>query len=383
MISYEYASDPTSYLRKTEEIKKKFPHFKQVLKRLPFAKLPWSILTPLKEKQWFRHIKELFVIAMGGSSLGAQVLYKLIPGTIPVTFVDNVEPLTVSSKLRTDGKSGYLIASKSGETIEVLSLAKILFAKKIPSKNFLVLTDEPKSTLAKLAKKKKIKVVLGERDVPGRFSILGNSGLLPLVLSEPQDPFQDIQDLLRGAQNTSWEKAFTLATCQYLHAKEGKNIVVLFSYCEGMSTMIDWYIQLLSESIGKTKTVGITPVKAIGVKDQHSQLQLFLDGPKDKFFIFLKEDSRYGDSKIPGKKYTLADLFNAEYEGVKTAFHAKGIPFVEIRFPFLSPEVAGELLFFFELQVAFLGLLFGINFENQPAVELSKSYTKKILNSQF
>jgi glucose-6-phosphate isomerase len=146
-----------------------------------------------------------------------------------------------------------------------------------------------------------------------------------------------------------------------------------------MPVFIDWYIQLLSESIGKSPKVGITPIKAIGVKDQHSQLQLFLDGPKDKFFIFLKHDGQYGDLKIPGERYKLSDLFNAEYEGVKAAFRKKKIPYFEIRFPVHSPEIIGELLFFFELQVAFLGLLFGINFENQPAVELSKSYTKKEL----
>lgn len=380
MISYEYMSDPKFHLRKTAELKKKlFHHLKNALLRLPFTKLPWSDIAWQKYIESRRNIKEWFVIGMGGSSLSAKVLCELFAGRVPVIFVDNIEPATISRYLRGDSKYGYFITSKSGETIEVLSLAKILFAKKIPRENFLVLTDEPKSTLAKLAKKKKIKVVIGERDIPGRFSVLGKSGLLPLLLTNPEYGFRTVQYLLAGAQNALWENAFTLAACQYFHAKEGKNIVVLFSYCERMSVFIDWYIQLLSESIGKSKTVGITPVKAIGVKDQHSQLQLFLDGPKDKFFILLKEDSKYGDVPIPGEKYTLGDLFSAEYEGVLEAFWKKAIPFVEIRFPLLSPEVVGELMFFFELEVAFLGSLFKVNFQNQPAVELSKRYTKNKL----
>lgn len=120
-------------------------------------------------------------------------------------------------------------------------------------------------------------------------------------------------------------------------------------------------------------------MKAMGVKDQHSKLQLFLDGPDDKFYIFLRPQKFRLPAKIPGESYTLGGLIEAEYAGVKKAFRKRKRPFFELTFSDIQEETLGRLFFFFELQVAFLGLLFGINFENQPAVELSKQYTKKIL----
>jgi len=374
------AQETSEFERKVLTLKKKYPHFQHVLQKHAFTHLPWKDVEYLRTIKFPSNLHEIFVIGMGGSSLGAKVLTSVFPGHVRVSFLDNIEPASVGAGLSYLTKPGFIFASKSGETLEVLALAKILFAKRAHSKNALVITDHPESTLAKLAKKKNIQVILGEKKVPGRFSIFSESGLVPFFLSGLFEGLPEVKNLLAGAKGTSWENVFTLAAHQYLHFQNSKNMVVLFSYCERLSIFIDWYIQLLSESIGKSAKIGITPIKAIGVKDQHSQLQLFLDGPKDKFFILLKNDAAYGDMKIPGERNTLSSLFNAEYEGVKKAFQKKQIPFFEIRFPQLSQEKLGELLFFFELEIAFLGMLFGINFENQPAVELSKKYTKKLLS---
>jgi glucose-6-phosphate isomerase len=115
------------------------------------------------------------------------------------------------------------------------------------------------------------------------------------------------------------------------------------------------------------------------VKDQHAILQLFLDGPDDKFYIFVKPEKSHHDVRIPGSRFSLQKLFDAEYLGVKSAFEKKKKPFLEISFPSISESTLGEFFFFFELEVAFLGSLFKVNYENQPAVELSKRITRSLL----
>lgn len=363
MISYLFQS-------RSPSLEKKLPKAIEQLNRKAFTKLPWQNFEHLKGVKLPKNTGDLFVIGMGGSVLGTKVLNEFFVGHHRTIFLDNVEPSFVDARTYRPYKPAFIFVSKSGETIEVLAIAKILLAKKTHAARSLVITDHPNSSLGRLAKKHRIPIILGRKEVPGRFSVLSETCLLPFLLTETFEGYSDIINLLKGAREASWHTAFSLAAQQFHYAKSGKKTAVLFSYCERMKSFADWYAQLLAESIGKSPKAGITPVSAVGVKDQHSLLQLFLDGPKDKFFIFLKHDAPKGP---------LSDLFNAEYEGVKMAFAKKNIPFAEIRFPELSPEVIGELLFFFELQVGFLGLLFGVNFENQPAVELSKRITKKLL----
>lgn len=379
MLRIEYSPTESSFQRKLTHVQKKYEAYRAKIHTMPFANLPWRDFEHIKKVKFEGKIEEIFLVGMGGSSLGAQVLTSIFPGYQRVTFLDNIEPDFVSAKLSYYRNPGFILSSKSGETMEVMALAKILFKKFKNHKKFLVITDEQKSALGQFARKKKIPVVFGAKNIPGRFSVFSESGLIPYFLSSPSGRSLEIKDLLSGAKGTSWKKAFDLACHQYLNFQASKNIVVLFSYCERMDSFLDWYVQLLSESIGKSRGVGITPVKAVGVKDQHAQLQLFLDGPRDKFFIFLKHDGNYQDLSVPGEKYSLENLFDAEYEGVKKVFRKKEIPFAELRFEKIFPEMLGELLFFFELEVAFLGSLLKINFQNQPAVEMNKRYTNMFL----
>ncbi|MBI5412768.1 hypothetical protein HZA42_00285 [Candidatus Peregrinibacteria bacterium] len=375
MLHCEYSKHSAAFKKNLEKLLKHFPAFRGKVMKMTFSHLPWKDIEALNSLTFKKDFKNICVVGIGGSSLGAKALLSAL-GSTNVEFLDNIDPDYVELKLNgLDPKQTlFVLISKSGETVEVLSLASVLLTKFHSSKNFLIITDNKESSLGKLGKKHSIHIFQSQKELPGRFSVLSLVGLLPAVLAGVP-----IQRVLNGARSASWPQAYMFACYQYLHYKNKKNISVIFPYSERLADFADWYIQLLSESIGKSKKVGITPLKALGVKDQHSQLQLFLDGPDDKFCIFLKPRKTESNQKIPGEKYNLAELFDAEYNGVKGAFIKKQKPFLELDFDSISPEVLGELFLFFELQIAFLGCLFKINCENQPAVELSKRATQTLL----
>lgn len=319
--------------------------------------------------------KAIAVIGIGGSSLGAKALTSAL-GKRAIIYIDNSDPDFVLTELKKLPLKStlFMIISKSGETIETNSLAFLVYSKVKSPRNFVVITDSDTSALGAFARKRGIPVLRSPAKVPGRFSVLSVVGLFPAASSRI-----NIAEVLAGARKASRARARTLAKMQYRHYKKGKNIAVIFPYSEALSAFSDWYIQLLAESIGKSKNIGITPIKAIGAKDQHSQLQLFLDGPDDKFFIFIKLKSGAPKTRIPNQRYTLQQLFDAEYRGVIGAFRKRKKPFIEIKIPKISAQTLGELLYFFEMEVAYLGDLFKVNTENQPAVELSKRITKHLI----
>jgi glucose-6-phosphate isomerase len=286
-MKISYSSHDKLFKKKLEGLLRSFSGNRGKILRSAFTALPWAnvdFLSSLKKSSF----KKIAIVGIGGSSLGLKALSQSLNKDDSVIFLDNVDPDFLESqfkKLKLK-QTLFVLISKSGSTIEVLSISKWLIKKVGAARNFIAITDNEDSPLGRLAKKHKIPVFHSEKEIPGRFSVLSIVGLLPAVLLGIHP-----NKLLEGAREASWPAAYTLACYQYLHFIKGKNITVLFPYCESLSTFADWYIQLLSESIGKTKKIGITPIKAIGVKDQHSILQLFLDGPDDKFYIFIKPES--------------------------------------------------------------------------------------------
>lgn len=374
-MQYRYSSHDAKFRSKLKKLLSEFPKHRKKILAAPFASLPWKSDLPLGQIRIPRGITAIAVCGIGGSSLGAKSITHAL-SKHSVIYFNNVDPDFVHRQFGciNPKKTLFLLISKSGETIEILSLASFLLSKIRSRKNFLAITDMPESSLGKLARREKIPLLASRRNIPGRLSVLSLVGLLPPALLGVS-----VKNILEGAQQTSWKAAYALAVHQYLHFKNGKNITPVFSYSEALSPFIDWYIQLLSESIGKSKRIGITPLKALGVKDQHAQLQLFLDGPDDKFYIFIKPEKSRHDLHIAGSRFTFQKLFDAEYFGVRRAFEKNKKPFLEISLPSISESALGELFFFFELEIAFLGSLFHINYENQPAVELSKRITKSLL----
>ncbi len=350
-----------------------------LIKEKPFFKAPFSeetnsILLKFKGLK-LPSYERICVVGLGGSSLGTKALAHAC-GVRNMDFLDNVDPAFVQEYINTAPltKTLFFIVSKSGETVEVDALSRILLAKKIDSKLIIGISENENSSLMTLLKKYGVTSIFKcSADVPGRFSVLTPVGLLPILASGI-----DVFALLKHLNNVDILSAVKLAYVTGWHYQHDKNILPLFIYSEALNYFADWYIQLLSESIGKKRNIGITPLKAVGVKDQHAQLQLFLDGPLDKFYVFIKPDTNK-TAKINGLKYSLNELFDAEYKGVLGAFSKKKIPFAEIKTAADTAITVVKLFLFFEIQVAALGMMFELNYENQPAVELSKTITRTVL----
>ncbi len=378
-MKIRYLSSPKPFEKLLQKNEASFTQLAKQIQNEPFFKAPFSTETKAALTA-FKALKlpayeRICVVGLGGSSLGTKALAHAC-GVRNMDFLDNVDPQFVDEYLSKAPiqKTLFFIVSKSGETVEVDALARILLSKKIDPKKIIGVSENENSSLITLLKKSGVTHFFScAADVPGRFSVLTSVGLLPLMASGI-----DCIEILEQLKNVKTIEAIKLAYSMGWQYKKGKNILPLFIYSEALNYFADWYIQLLAESIGKTKNIGITPLKAVGVKDQHAQLQLFLDGPRDKFYIFIKPTCREHIA-IPGKSYSLTELFDAEYTGVLGAFNKRKISAVEMNVGGNVSHAIAQLFFFFEIQVAALGSLFEINYENQPAVELSKSITRNVL----
>jgi glucose-6-phosphate isomerase len=271
--------------------------------------------------------------------------------------------------------------------------------KKFPKdyqKHLVFVTDPKGGLLRKIAKEEKINAFDIPPKIGGRFSVLTNVGLLPCALAG-----LDIAGLLKGAREMREaikrskgmsNPALALAACQYLlDKKKGKVMTVLMPYSNYLFRIGDWYRQLLAESIGKSRGAGPTPINALGTTDQHSQLQLYNDGPNNKFIIFMRVLKHAANPKVGkvlpneisflnGKNFT--EVIDAAYLGTSQALTKHKRPNVTIEVPKVDARSLGALFMLFEFQVALLGLLYNVNAFNQPGVEHSKQITKKILKGE-
>ncbi len=358
-------------------------HDAGVLKKIlatPFSLVPFSnqtkkVLTDFKKLKLPKYTK-ICVVGLGGSSLGTKAFAHAVNATT-IDFLDNVDPLFVTNFLQNlrIKDTLFFIISKSGSTVEVMSLTKILLAHDVPADRCVGISESNDSELITLLKKHGVRNLFTcDPEVPGRFSVLSPVGLLPLCAAGV-----DVEKMIAQLAKKNFEEAVTLARITYELSLKGKTIIPLFIYSESLQFFADWFVQLLAESIGKSPTIGLTPIKAVGVKDQHAQLQLFLDGPHDKFFIFIKPENPVKPLLISGSDYTLNQLFDAEFGGVIDSFAQRKLPLAQLHPSGELGNIVTELFYFFEIYVAALGTLFKIDYQTQPAVELSKSLTRDLL----
>jgi glucose-6-phosphate isomerase len=354
----------------------------------------------------------IVLLGIGGSSLGPLAIKEafgnLIKGTKPQLFVlDNIDPDYISETLDAINlsKTLFLVITKSGGTPETLS-QYFFFQKKIQEaglleqEHFVFITDPEKGFLRKEAQKKHITAFPIPHNVGGRFSVLTSVGLVTAALLG-----LDVRSFLNGALemreqflSETLEKnlPFQLALVQFLLFQKGKNIHVMYSYSQKLYRTADWFRQLLAESTGKKNNTqgedvftGLTPIKALGVTDQHSQNQLYMEGPNDKLFIFLEvEKFSSHDLPIPSpdleefsylKNATFGKLLSMEKLGTEEAFTKNNRPSISIVFPEISEENLGAFFFLFEGATAFLGEFLNINAFDQPGVELSKELAREYL----
>tara|TARA_A100000171_G_scaffold52864_1_gene73804 strand:+ start:571 stop:1923 length:1353 start_codon:yes stop_codon:yes gene_type:complete len=357
---------------------------------------------------FFSDMKTVIVFGTGGSSLGAKSLGELkrLPYSEPQTkvlFVDNIDPHSFDQLLVSlqPKETAFLVVSKSGSTAETLSqfLASLsLMKKKIPSqdlvRHFFLITEPGDSPLRSLGIQYGFKMLDHPTDVGGRFSVFICVGLLPAFLAGV-----DIEKVLLGAKET-WhsfqnqqEKAPAAlgASASVAYEKQGLGTSVIMPYCDRLSTFADWHRQLWAESLGK-EGVGSLPSPALGTVDQHSQLQLYLEGPKDKFFTLIDvayEGCSYGfdgedldmDSRLSYlKNRTLSHLMAAEHKATAQTLINHGSPVRRLSLPSLTEKNLGSLMVHFILETLVSAELLGVNALNQPAVEESKRLTREFLS---
>lgn len=340
----------------------------------------------------------VLLIGIGGSALGTRALHSaLAKEHSPSLFVlDNVDPDTfqktigqIKAKDPTQSQTVVVIVSKSGETAEIAALS-MATEKAIPDATYIAITSE-KGALRTLAKEKKWSTLSIPEGVGGRFSVLSTVGLLPAALSGI-----DIEELLKGASDMDARcshlednPAAELASGLVAATEGGQNIHVMMPYCDRLLQCAHWYVQLWSESLGKIDNhgnrVGPTPVAAIGATDQHSMLQLWREGPKDKVIGFLRveemsdvalEEYAFGDSSSWLCGQTLGALLNAEQSATEEAVRDAGQSTWMLSFPSVTPYYVGQFFALWQITVAIAGRLMDVNPYDQPGVEYGKKLTR-------
>jgi len=359
------------------------------------------------------------VLGIGGSALGNIALQTALnpymhnlddaqrPGPRLSVF-DNIAPPQLVSFLgwiddKLD-KTIFNVISKSGQTAETASqfmiIRKLLSDKLGPDgcKNHVVATtDSEHGTLRKIATEDNLQCLEVPEGVGGRFSVLSAVGLFSAAMCGI-----DIDSLLEGARDmderVSCEDfyknpAAINAAINYHFYSRGKKISVMMPYSYALKDLADWYRQLWAESLGKAKDltgneahIGPTPIKALGATDQHSQIQLYREGPNDKLFTFLQVNNFDKDLKTGPAPECAAELeylankdlsvlFNSEKKATEYALLESKRPCLTVLFPQVSAYTVGQFIYLYEVTTSFAGALFGINPYDQPAVELGKEAT--------
>ena len=322
------------------------------------------------------------IIGMGGSTLGAHAIYDFLKKKIKKNFIF-VDNLNAFENKKAKKNLNNLIISKSGNTIETIVNANILVKKK--DKN-LFITEKKESYLSLLAQKLKAEIVDHNNYIGGRYSVLSEVGMLPAELMGLN--YKNFRQLNNLVKNKYFMRALVSnveATVYFLKAKKFNSIVI--NYDEQSTNLFNWYQQLVAESLGKEKN-GILPIISVMPKDNHSVMQLYLDGFKNNFFTFFYSQE-INSAKINNdlvlleqkflKNKDINQIMFAQKKATEIVFKKKNIPFRSFEIKKRDEKTLGELFCFFILETILIGKVLKINPYDQPAVELIKKETKKIL----
>jgi glucose-6-phosphate isomerase len=328
---------------------------------------------------------------MGGSILGAKSIYFFLQPKIKkqVFFFDNLdEHLHLKfNKIKNLKNSCFIIVSKSGNTLETIVNFSIIFSKSLVKNKLIIITEARDSSLINIANELNAEIIVHKDYIGGRYSVLSEAGMFPAALMGLNiNKFRNLKKLIKNKNFIS--SLIKNVASIYTLNKKGIKSSVIFNYDSNLNNLCYWYQQLISESLGK-KGNGITPIFSTGPKDHHSVLQLYLDGPKDKFFTFLSSSYKIHKYKIPSaiipdsmkflKNRDLRSIINVQSQATKNIFKLKKIPFRQIIFNKNNEEELGMIFTFFVLETILLARLMNINPFDQPAVEQIKVKTKKIL----
>ena len=335
-----------------------------------------------KNTKYFNKKFDYRIIGMGGSTLGAQAIYDFLKKKIKkkFIFVDNLNELENKKEKK---NLNNLIISKSGNTTETIVNANILIKKK--DKN-LFITEKKESYLSLLAQKLKAEVVDHNNYIGGRYSVLSEVGMLPAeLMGLNYKNFRQLNNLVKNKFFMKELVSNVEATINFLKSKKFNSIVI--NYDEQSTNLFNWYQQLVAESLGKDKK-GILPIISVMPKDNHSVMQLYLDGFKNNFFTFFYSHENNStkinnESILSEQKYlknkNINQIMYAQKKATEIVFKNKNIPFRSFEIRKRNEKTLGELFCFFILETILIGKALKINPFDQPAVELIKKETKKIL----
>jgi glucose-6-phosphate isomerase len=363
---------------------------------------------------------DVVVLGIGGSALGPIALrtalrppgWNILPAARRSGFprlhvLDNVDPRTIGAllELLPLERTLFVVISKSGGTAETMAQYLVVRGRLDAAlgararEHLVLVTDPAKGALRALARAERIAAVDIPPNVGGRFSVLSPVGILPAALVGI-----DVAGLLRGAgamarrcrgEGLARNPAGVFATLQWVaDTRAGKPIQVLMPYADALRDFAGWWVQLWAESLGKVQpggeSVGPTPLPALGATDQHSQVQLFMEGPADKTVTFLAVARAEGDLEIPRLHadvpelaylggHSLGELLDIERRATAGALARRGRPNMTLTLERVDAEHVGELIMLLELATAYAGSLYGVNAFDQPGVELGKQFTYGML----
>ena len=322
------------------------------------------------------------VIGMGGSILGTQAIYDFLRHKIKRKF-EFINNLDSSLKNKIKNKYTNLIVSKSGNTIETITNVNLFVKKK--DRNIFI-TENKKSYLFLLANKMKSEIVHHNNFIGGRYSVLSEVGMLPAeLMGLSANNFRNYNNLIK---NKYFLNNLVSNVCSTLYlVKKKKFNSIIINYDEKSNNLFNWYQQLIAESLGK-KSKGILPLVSSMPKDNHSVMQLFLDGFKNNFFtiFYVKENKSFkiNNNKILSpyaflKNKNLDKIVYAQKKATENVFKKQSIPFRSFEVKKRDEKTLGTLFTFFILETILLGKALNLNPYDQPAVELIKKETRKLL----
>ena len=324
------------------------------------------------------------IIGMGGSTLGTESIYKFLKHKIKNNFIffDNLNPNPITSEKK--GRVLNLIISKSGNTIETITNVNIILKKNKDDNIFI--TENKNSYLLSLAKKLKAEIVHHNDFIGGRYSVLSEVGMLPAeLMGLNRNNFKQINNLIK---NKKFVNSLLLNVGNLIHFLNTKKLnSIILNYDEKSLALFQWYQQLIAESLGKNG-IGLLPTISTMPKDNHSLMQLYLDGPKNNFFTFFsvkeKDTKNINNHQILNshsylKNKNIYKIITAQKIATENVFKKKNIPFRSFEILNRNEKSLGELFCFFILETILLGRALKVDPYNQPSVELIKKETKKIL----
>ncbi len=337
-----------------------------------------------KKIKRFQNYSEINIVGMGGSILGTQAIYDFLKYKIKkkFTFYNNIQ----FKRIEGDSKKKLnLVISKSGNTLETVCNFNLLLQKQKKNKS-IILCEKKNNYLSFLAKKLKAEIFEHKNYIGGRYSVLSETGMLPAeLMGLDEKKFKKFNNLIKNKYfiNNLIKNVIAI----YNNIKKGKTNSVILNYDEKSDNLIKWYQQLTAESLGKNGK-GIFPIISSMPKDNHSLLQLYLDGPKNNFYTFFsvreKNSQKLNNGKLLErfsilKNKNIYNILQSQKIATENIFRKKNIPFRSFEIINRNEETLGEIFCFFILETILLAHMLKVDPFSQPQVEQIKNETYKIL----